>query len=63
MLIYFDLCKMTPQDFSSWTREQWLEFDQIRTNTFAETPQEKTAREATERQQTLLQVQQKLATV
>lgn len=54
---------MTPQDFSSRTREQWKEFDAIKNNAFEETVAEKTAREATERQQALLQVKQKLATV
>lgn len=52
---------MTPQDFSSRTREQWIEFDTIKNNAFKETVAEKTAREATERQQALLQVKQKLA--
>lgn len=52
---------MIPQDFSSRTREQWQEFDAIKSSAFEETAAEKTARETTERQQALLQVQQKLA--
>ena len=62
--VFFNFSKtMTPQDFASRTREQWIEFETIKNNAFEETVDEKTTREATERQQALLQVKQKLATV
>ncbi len=62
--VFFNFSKtMTPQDFASRTREQWIEFETIKNNAFEETVDEKTTREATERKQALLQVKQKLATV
>lgn len=31
---------MQPQDFSQWTKEQWIEFDSIRQSTFEPTGEE-----------------------
>ncbi len=52
---------MTPQDFASRTREQWIEFEEHKMLSLQETDEEKKVRELTEKQEILLEVKQKLA--
>lgn len=54
---------MTPKDFASRTREQWVEFEEYKMFAFQETDEEKNVRELTEKQEILLEVKHKLASV
>ena len=63
MLIYFDLCKMTPQDFATRTREDRQQFDSIRETAFIQKAQEIADHEAQTQATRLQVVTNKLATI